>query len=372
VILSFGIEGPDTESWVVRYVASGEEEKAQSFSGHMVTVNGLTVGKEYTFTVEPESDLYLTGENTLTYIAQNVVLAENLSIDSCADGKLSASWSAPVDVLVDSWTVRYVCNDGSEESVTTDACAVTFEDIDTTLGYTVEVLAAGMSLGQRTSITANSLTITNMTAEMVGNDLQVTWESSVAVDEAGWLLQYTIDGSENKYTVSCNENSASLEDVIPGAEYSFSLETATGNQILNGVTQYTVPEAEHFVGYGGSADRMTFNMCRTPASPYWDRFDLSDSDYTTEFEIGENASFLVRLRGEYDISYDEIVILYVIYAEDGSFVTCSKDAFAWTNIWNKNYGELDIPVMPDEVGAYTMTIYFNSDFAGQVDFTITG
>ena len=45
VMLNFAVSGADPEEWVVSYSAEGEETQSESFSGHTVTVRGLTVGK---------------------------------------------------------------------------------------------------------------------------------------------------------------------------------------------------------------------------------------------------------------------------------------------------------------------------------------
>ena len=48
VVLSFTVDGPEkSPDWTVYYTTEGEEEKSVTFSGRMVTLNGLTIGKEY-------------------------------------------------------------------------------------------------------------------------------------------------------------------------------------------------------------------------------------------------------------------------------------------------------------------------------------
>ena len=59
VILSFTVEGPDSNQWNVIYNAEGEAERVTAFPAHMVTLAGLTVGKEYTFRLEPADDIYI-------------------------------------------------------------------------------------------------------------------------------------------------------------------------------------------------------------------------------------------------------------------------------------------------------------------------
>ena len=59
VDLSFTVEGPDSEQWNVIYNAEGEAERVTAFPSHMVTLTGLTVGKEYSFRIEPVDSTYL-------------------------------------------------------------------------------------------------------------------------------------------------------------------------------------------------------------------------------------------------------------------------------------------------------------------------
>lgn len=373
VILLFGLEGPDSENWKVTYSTPGEEEKILTFSGHSINISDLTIGSEYTFKVEPETALYIDGETQISFTTQTVVMAEDLYITECADGRLSATWSCPEGVLVNKckWIVRYICNDGSEATISTEETSATFEGIDHTLGYTVEVTAEGMSVSTRTNIMAGSITVSDLTVKPTNNDLHLTWDSSIAIGEEGWLLQYTIDGAETKYTLTCEENEATISPMIPGAAYAFTLSAADGNQVLNGVLDYSVAEAKTFNDFGATAERMTFRMCKTPSFSGWDRHDLDEDDFTTTFGLDGKASFLVRLRGVYDISWEEVEILYVIRTDEGEYVSCAVDTTTWEDLFNRGYCELDIPSIPGTAGDYSVTVYFNGAYAAQQDFTVT-
>ena len=129
VILSFAIEGPDCEEWTVNYSADGENTRSATFSAHIVTITDLAVGKEYTFQLIPEQDLYLTGQTEVKFIANNVIKAENLTINSCMNNTLNVSWSAPENDSVLSWSVRCFNENYNETIITTDTFAV-FEGID--------------------------------------------------------------------------------------------------------------------------------------------------------------------------------------------------------------------------------------------------
>lgn len=372
VILSFTIDGPDPQQWSVRYSADGEDNKSQAFSGHMVTLYGLSVGKEYTFTLESENTVYLSGEYQLSWTPGNIVYAEELKIDSCAENKLAASWTAPEGAAVEYWTVR--CYNGSDydETIKTESCNAVFENLDHTDGFTVEVTAAEMTVGQRTYISENSITITEYTVDYSDPaKLVLTWNSNQSLKNGNWVLLYSVDGSHTQEVYCSSENKAVIDPVIPGSDYTFTLMTSMGTDVFNGTYAYTTEDAKNFSNYNVTSDKMEFNMVRTPEEENWDRYDVPSSDYTTTFTIGEKASFLVRMRKEYNTSSDLIVTTFVIRDSSGTISSIAASEQTWTSMWYKNYCELDIPVMPDTEGTYSITIYFNGYFAGQQEFKIT-
>lgn len=371
VQLSFDLTGPDSANWIVTYSAADEEEKSLQFTGHIVTINDLTLDKEYTFRVQPEDELYLIGETETAFVARNCVLAENLIITSCVDGQLSAQWSAPADVTVASWIVRYIGNDGSQGSQTVTEPQVTFTDLDTSLGYTVEVIAEYMSVGVRDTVMAGAITITDLAVQHTGNDLVITWNSSAQISQDGWIIIYTIDESETEFTLQAVENTATIANAVPKASYSIRIEAADGTQILSGKTQFAVAKPGNFQNYGTASKYMTFSMCKTPNKKNWTRTDLTSSSYTTKFKVGAKASFLVRVRGVYGISTKNVDVLYVIRGADGSFYSANTQTFRWSDMWSKGYGEFDIPALPGAAGSYNITVYFDGAYVSDTNFTIT-
>lgn len=242
VILSFTVEGPDSDQWMVVYSAEGEEELAASFPSHMVTLTGLTVGKEYTFRLVPDQELYIVDGTQMTYTPSNLVAPENLKVNSCADGTLTASWTAPEGVAVDSWTVR--CYNGSNynETITVTETAAVFEGVNVSDSFTVEVTAAGMSVGQRVYVSENSVTITDFQVD--SSDLTkivLSWNSSLGIPDGGWILKYTVNGSDASGSITCQENSAVLNSFVSGGEYNFELQRPDGSTVLGGSFTYTAP-----------------------------------------------------------------------------------------------------------------------------------
>ena len=149
VMLNFTVDGPETQDWIVEYTAEGEEPGSLSFTGHMVTVNDLTVGKLYTFTLASASGLYLTGETSLEHPATKVVVAENLTIVSCENGVLTTQWNCPEGTSTEGWTVRCYSDTGYDETMVVTETTAQFDGIVSDNAYTVEVTAAGMSQNAR-------------------------------------------------------------------------------------------------------------------------------------------------------------------------------------------------------------------------------
>lgn len=371
VILSFTVMGQDTDSWSIAYATDGEEERSISFSGHTVTVTGLTVGKEYTFRLVPDAELYMIGNTELTFVAPKLVLAENLTVTNFDGTNLEVSWDVPADVTVNSWTVRCYNDNGYETTLQVQGNSVTLANIDTTAANTIEVTAEGMNQCARTFITANPLSITNIRSENAGpNVINIQWDYLGNAPDGGWLLTYAVADTEIEGVVQCTENSANIHTVIPGATYQLSIQAASGATLLGGESTYTAPEAQGFVGYGVSWQNMEFSMCNTPDVENWDRYDLSADDYTNVFAPTGKASFLVYLYTEYNISYDEIVTLYLIRDEAGKIVSTDTQTRLWIDMWYRGYCELDMPSIPQVPGNYTVEIYFNGASVTTQSFTI--
>lgn len=370
VILGFTIDGQDCNQWKVTYSTPGEPTKSTEFSGHMATISGLTVGNEYLFRLEPVTDMYITGANEINYTASTLIRPENLRITGCVKGTLSVAWSAPKNITVPSWTVHCYNDKGYDKTTTTDKTHTEFTDVTDTDSYTVEVTAAGMSVSQRVHMDSNSLTVMNFAVDETDpNSLIVKWEHPAQSEQDSFILQYTVDGSAQQEII-CDGNSATISPKVPGSTYAFNLKTSEGKIVLGGSEMFTTAPAPKFDGYGVQYEKLQFMMCRTPAYSDWNRYYLDDSDYTTSFAVNEKASFLVRIRSEYDTSWDEITTLYVIRDADGNIVSTETEVSYWTYMWYRNYGEFDIPILPSIPGDYSISVYFNGSLAGETSFTI--
>ena len=239
-ILTFTLTGSDSEQWNVFYAAEGEEEKSVAFTGHMVTLSGLTVGKEYTLRLEPTENLYVTGIEEIKFTASNVIRAESLKVLECASQKLTAVWAVPGGVNVASWTVRCHNDKGYDKTLVVETNTVTFDSIDPANAYTVEVTAAGMSVYETVSITENSYTVRDFKATDVTTDeIELTWTCD-RIPQGGWTLSYTANSSAIG-SVTCSENAATISSATPGATYVFTLQDPNGATVLGGTYTCSTP-----------------------------------------------------------------------------------------------------------------------------------
>ena len=377
VMLSFTSDGDEPEEWTLVYQAEGEEPQRQTFTGHSITVEGLTVGKVYTFTLEAGEELSLSGSTSLEFMASRLILAEDLTITSNGGSDLTIHWNAPGDIVVDTWTVRCYNTAGYEKQLTVHDTEVYLTDIDPTVSYTVEVTAAGMTQPARANITANPINITAITVD--DSDpaaLQIQWEYTGAAPDGGWLLMYTIDGSDSENVVKCKEASASVQDRYPGAKYQFTIQAASAISIFNNTHTYTCPEAADFEGNGLTRDDITGNLLKTPEEEDW-RFDsMSKDDFTTEFTSGDSISIVLQTEESFYLPGTQMEVMYIIRDAYGNVIPslASREQRIWKDIWeggNYRTGELDLPKAPTAAGDYSVTVYFDSCVVASVEFTVT-
>ena len=371
-IITFTIDGMDSDTWTLTYSAEGLEEKKQIFSGHMVTVKDLVVGMNYTFKLDSVSNLYITGCDTMEYTAMDPVFAENLAITGCTEDSLDVHWNTPEGAVVESWTVRCYSDTGYDQTVETTIPYVTFKGLNGNEAHTVEVTAKGMSVGNRCYMTANAITVTDLTAEKVGvNQLKLTWNFQGNTPAGSWMLTYTVDGSVQGNMVRADTNSTVISPLIPGGTYTVMVELEDGTTVFSHPLTVTLEEAPRFSAYFTGADYITAMMCRTPTKANWTHTDLKDTDYTDTFQAGTKASFLLYTKRNYDTSKDLITTMFVIHDAEGKLVSSNITQQRWVDMWYRRYCELDIPALPDIPGTYSIAIYFNGAFVHSQNFTVT-
>ena len=375
VVLEFSVTGHDVQDWVIHYTAEDVEPQTLAFTGHMVTINGLTVGKTYTFALESAVELYLVGDNTLEFTASSIVLADDLKITAISGESLTAQWETPEDTTVESWTVRCYSDNGYDRSVTTEENTISFDGLTPGDAYTVEVTAAGMTQPVRTTLTANPVNITSISVDDSDEDkLVVSWEYTGEVPEGGWLLMYTMDNGDDKTIVSSQTNSAEISPRIPGATYHFEIQTAASGTVFNGTYSYACPNADVFREHGSVISRWLFEFCRVPNKPDWTPGNIKQADYVNTFKVGEKIGLVMVTSGHW-IPEVQKQILFVIRDAEGNVVPdlIATQEVNWKLMWNITYprANLTLPKEPTEPGEYKLYLYFDGAAAAVLDFTVT-
>lgn len=371
VVLSFAVEGPDSNQWNVIYSADGEAERVTAFPDHMVTLTGLTVGKEYTFRLEPVDEIFISGNTEIAYVAKDLICAANLHVVSCIDGMLTAQWDVPAGYQVEQWTVRCYNESGYDETIHTADTTVTFEGIDDSLSYTVDVTAEFMSVNQRVIVSANSITVTDFTVDSSSADVIVlNWNANREIPAEGWTIRYSVDGISAAQNITTTRNSVQIASV-PGGEYQFTILDGVGNAVLGGPFVHNQLDATEFSAFDVKASDLTLRLCCTPSESTWSYKDLEEDDYVNSFSVGQKISAVVALSGEASRSDDNVLTTFAIYDDNGKLVNFSHSEQTWRSMWYENYCELDITSIPVEQGNYNLVIYFNGQAAGSQKFEIT-
>ena len=363
VILSFTVDGYDPQNWTVEY----GDDQTLAFTGHMVTIPGLTVGDAYTFSLRPTeaTDVALVGETSLEFTVSPVILAQNVAAESFENGVLTVVWSADAEVAA--WTVRCTGN-GVDETVTVTDTRAQFTGMELNKTYSIEILAEGMTQSTRTELNITPLAISNLETAMVNaHTLRVTWEYTGDAPAAGWTVNYSIDGQAmDKLTT--DTNAADLPLVIPGASYEISV---SADSAASDKATFKVPAAEKYAENGFSASGMSYSFCVTPEGSNWTHEDVEK--YGSTFKAGQPVSMVVYAKESVDKSDKKIQVLYVVRDEDGKVITklCNTQTKTWDSLWNDRYFYPTLSATINEKGSYTFEVYFDGALALKKTFTMS-
>ena len=373
-ILAFTVDGRDASQWSILYSAEGEEEKSVETQNKAATITGLTVGKEYTFTLQPNVSLFITGESQIKFTATKLIYPQDLTVTGFDDGKMTVAWTAPKDASVENWSVH--CTDGEQYSQTVISTQTNakFDNIDAEKEYTITVTAAGMSVNKQVVKPANAVSLTDMKLEQHSTYAELTWDCDADLDE-DWDISFSIDGLTSTMKETTSKGYFRVPYIIPGSVYRIYIKGTEGTEPLGGTYVFTADAPKDYENsYNDkkvTASDITFSMCTPPSWNYWDRSDLSSEDYTSSFKVGEKAGLVLQLDKDYGSSWDEIMRVFAVYDKDNNLVTCGYTTGSWSNMWSSGYSTLDIPFMPESVGDYTLRLYFDGQFVTEQAFSIT-
>jgi len=375
----FTVTGKDADSWQLISSATGEATKTVTLQSKNETISGLTVGKEYTFTLKPTTELYLTGETTITAVVHAPAFAQHLAIDSCKDGKMVVSWQAPKS-FSGNWTVS--CKDASgsyTKEITVNGSAATtatFDGINQADDYTITVTAEGMQSGVTTTKAANAPSLSNVKLTTTATNANLTWESEANL--GALKVTCTADGLQIGDELTVENGQCLIENLIPGTNYCITVKTQDGTTPIGGIQTFTTNDAEMFsCSYKNktvTAEDMTFRLCTPPFADNWTQGDLADdgSDYTNEFKADDLAGIVIQLNKDVGTSKDIYTRTFAIYDQDNRLVAVSETQNYWHYMWlTGRVCTLSIPTMPKDTGEYTLRLFFNGQLVTTQEFTIT-
>lgn len=379
VVISMVLDGMEPDRWDIYYSADGEAEQTQSFTGHSVTISGLTIGRQYTFRLEAvsgESSSTPAGQSTVQFTPIALIAARDLSVTAFSGGNLTVQWNNTSSTEPDSWIV-HCTGEGYDETATVYEHQAVFSGISTTRSYNVEVYANGMTQSTRISISANPITLTNFQVDDSNpQELTISWQFEGTAPEGGWQVIYTLDSSSLPSAVKAADTSAVVAPRIPGAVYRFTIQAADDTSVFGGAQVYHCPDAEDFTSRSITAGGLTAKLLVTPTNADWMNQSVPSDSFTQSFTSGQPISVVLQNQyGVYLTDMEEFSILYVFRDASGDVAPewIGEDTATWRELWGKTSAPtaaLDIPVAPTEAGSYTLDIYFNGLFVASAPLII--
>lgn len=343
VLLRFTADGPAVETWTLTGTADGCEPVIASFTGNVVTLRELVIGKEYTFVLSAPG-CTLSGCTEVRYTASNIILAQNAAITACGNGQLTVHWDAPENMIPkDGWALRCYNSAGYDQTVVTFEPWYTFQGLDHSVPCTVEITAVGMTRNVSVSIGANPITIEHFLYSVSDEGLIVQFPCGEASPEGGWNVHYTLDGAE--FSLWTDTPSFTV-DALPGGVYHFTVLAADGAPIFGGTAEYTISEVGTFIGYGVDAQLLTAQL------------QLPTLTLTAPAETVIEAS------------EEPIEILYILRTADGVLLQAKTETAIWQTLWAENTCTLTIPNLPSEPGSYVLSLYFAGGLVAELEFTV--
>lgn len=367
--LSFQVSGVECDQWILTWSAPGVEEQSQQFAGHAITVTDLLIGKAYTFTLAAGDESNVVGQPQVTYVARAITRAQNPVITACGNGVLTVAWESPAGETVTQWTVRCKDQSGFDQTVTTTECTATFQGLTHETACTVEITAEGMTQSVVVSICADPINITSITNEVdAAGDLRIAWEFTGTMPSGIWRVTWSCDSLQGQ-PIETVENYILLPSV-PGGEYTISLVPTDGTAIFGHTCSFTAPEAEAFSGHGLTTDLLQFTMCAVPDGEPWQWDDIAGEDRRSTFASGEKAGVLVWTEAAIEDVEQITSVTFLLYGSDGTLLDIFTEGHLWNEMWNQGACALNVPLMPQTPGTYTLTICFDGQYVTTLTFEV--
>ena len=361
--------------WTVRWGKEGGEQTEGLFAGQSFEIDGLENGETYVFTLAEGDSLYLAGETSVSYTPMRNVEASELKLDSIRDGEAILSWHCASD-LPEAWTLTCADPDGKElpveifEPVEEENgwfCSAAVPGIQPDTDYTAKLSATGMAAPIRLEFRDDIITLEGFTAEATADGLALSWTPS-RTPEAGWRIVAAVGTEWMLETVVHGESTVMA--VLPDTNYAVTLERADGGTLEGSNTLEIRSRYSQRFTQMGLTQRTTIGTYYTPDKEEWTFSDLGGG--TIRYKHDDKITFVITAGGNPIDSDEEVTVHYVVHdAKTGKVAGVVQEKLIWNQMWNGgNRWMGQIPWLPETPGAYTFTIFLNSQRLGTINFTL--
>ena len=368
--------GTEPAAWTLRYGPTGGEETETEFSGHSTQISGLETGTEYTFRLIGSENLYLIGQTTASYTPILEIHAENLALAEILDGTARVRWTCTSE-LPESWILTCTDAEGNALQVTVDPaqpgengyeCSASIPGIEPGKPYSLMLTADGLYQPLTLEIEDAVIQIDSFTAEPTYEGVRLTWTAN-REPEAGWMISGTY--GDNLQLAESAQGGEALIAVLPDATYEFTLKAADGSSVTGHTTVsvQTLP-ARRFAELGVTESGTTIGTYDAPQTENYTVADVKRTGGTVRYAQGETILFVIETPGIPTDSDEQVTVHYVVRDANDQIVHVDREHLVWNEMWQDSAWMGRIPWLPETAGAYSFTIYINSQRVGTISFSM--
>lgn len=362
--------GPVPESWVVTLTSdTGENITAESPDIPLV-ITGLTPETTYTATIAKSDGDILGGTTECTFTTMEYTNLATFETTDVTTSSASIAWSF-AGTVPDAWTVTCVGSDGTSTSQDVNGTECALDGLVSGETYTISLSCPSLKETELSTIEVKipSVTITGITSTAnEDGDIEVSWEYTSDIVPQTWRVSYayvSATGEEiTPTTVTCEEPSVVLEDLLPNTTYNISV-VGADDLTVDGTADTTclTGEPADFTDYGCSDAELFLYVLE-------DNTDGLETESTT-FTTQQRIAFALQV--DYDVTEENKTVnsTYVIRDAAGNPLKVYSGERNWSGTYTVMRHTGDLPVPIDIPGEYTFEIYFNNQFVASTDFTVT-
>ena len=366
-LASFQVSGPEPEAWIIRCTNDAGDELTFEATDHTCSLQGLMPNCAYTLTLEAGTGYYLGGMASISYSYTVPIAGSNLTAAEITPDSITVTWDSDSD-LATQWTAVCSGDNGYASTLYTDVCSVTFEGTAVGAEYTIAVSNATMTMPLLLTVRSTACQLTDFTAEANGTTVHLAWTATGEVPDT-WILTYGPEAAADPTSVEVTGSETELKDLIPDANYVFTLTDPEGNEI-GGVSEVTARTGETELyedhDFGG-----IFIGLYEKQSANWSVETLGEIKET--FTAGTPIICVIEPEAEPQHQEDPetISVRLVIRNSSGKPVASSEtEDHNWNEMWPGKRFAAAIDTVPDEAGSYKLELYFNNQLLRSTEFTI--